>query len=118
MDALIAEAAMDLMNEAREREPISVRASVPPDEFSRKGNILMVSGKRVGSISYLLHWTPPSISATCSCHEEGCYVTGSLAAVDEDQLQDWLYQGPRFDSKDAHLLYKPRGSYNQRRSRN
>lgn len=85
-----------------------------PSRKSRVGNTLYIAGKPVGSISYLLHWEPASLSARCKIHEK-CICTGDINRISEDDLEEWLYQGQRYSTSEAHLQVKPEGCYNTRR---
>ena len=110
MEDLVREASLDAMssNLVPVREPINV------SDCARRGNVVTVSGTRVGCLSYLLHWSPPSFSASCSCHDD-CYVTAALDRVGEDSMQNWLQQGPRFLTAADHMRCRPAGTYKQRR---
>ena len=83
-------------------------------DYSRKGNAIYSKNRKVGTVNYLLHWSPPSFSGSCLCHD-GCYITASVEKVDEEDVVKWLQDGPKYVDSESHLACKPSGSYNKRR---
>lgn len=103
----------DVDNPAEEQPELIVKLPVK-GEVTRTGSSVYAGSLKAGSISYFFHWTPPAIVATCHIHPN-CYTTAPLAGcVSEDDLVDWLGQGPGFKTTRDHEQFIPVGTYNKR----
>ena len=83
-------------------------------EIIRRGNHVFNNACKCGSISYLLHWSPPAISGTCAVHAD-CFLTCPLLTGDEDSIVRWLGEAFCFQNAAHHGTAAPPGSYHRRR---
>ena len=97
-----------------EAEASNARPRLPPDgrAQSRVGNSFYLGGTLMGTISYLMHWAPPSFSAKCRVHDN-CVCTAHMDRVPEPLLEKWLMEASQYPTAEAHLMSKPEGSYNR-----
>ena len=84
-----------------------------PGEIRREGRFVFCGAVKCGSVSFLMHWSPPAIVASCMLHSD-CCVSVPLVDGDEDSLVRWLGEAVCYKSGLDHATCRPKGSYNKR----
>ena len=100
-----------------DRDPGLVVKQPLPGAITRSGNSIYCAGFKVGSISYLVHWTPPALAGNCAIHGQGCYYTTPLLESDEDSMVKWLGEAQCYKSAADHMRCVPPHAYYQRARR-
>ena len=87
----------------------------PTAQVRLVGNNVYRGAVRGGSISYLVHWNPPAMAASCAMHGQYCCISTPLVGgAQQDDLVKWLADGPRFRTGDDHMSQVPAKCYNRR----
>lgn len=86
--------------------------------ITRQGSSVFYGPTRVGTMSYLVHWSPAAVSANCLIHED-CFFTAPMLgehAPTDDTIVQWLGEAMCFKCAADHVSHAPEGAYNRRRS--
>ncbi len=93
-------------------QPPKIEATGEP---SRIKNTFFLGNTICGRISYLLNWQPISISGACAVHVQ-CGITGDMDLLSEDDVINWLFEGPAHGTSEEHLRRAPEHA-NRKRAR-